>query len=375
MTVGCDVASLASAGVRGLAPYQPGKPVEELERELGIRNIVKLASNENPLGCGEAARRAAALALADAGRYPDGSGFRLKRVLAASMGVEPSAITLGNGSNDVLELVARAFATPADEVVFSQHAFAVFPLVTQAVGACAVEVPARDFGHDPVAMAAAMGTRTRLVFIANPNNPSGTWLRRRELAGLLEAAPAHAIVVVDEAYCEYVGEAEYPDAVAWLARFPNLVVTRTFSKAFGLAGLRVGYAVSSPALAEVLNRVRQPFNVGACGLAAAEAAFADHAHIERSRALNAAGQQQLRDGLRSLGLGWIDSVGNFLAVDLARPAGAAFDALLREGVIVRPVGNYGLPHHLRVTIGTAAENERLLRALATVLPMLDEAAE
>jgi histidinol-phosphate aminotransferase len=361
-----DIAELAAPGVRGLQPYQPGKPIDELERELGIRDIVKLASNENPLGPSPAALAAARAALADVARYPDGNGFALKSTLAARHGVALAQVTLGNGSNDVLECAARAFVTAQNEVIFSEHAFAVYPIVTRAVGATAVVTPARAWGHDLAAMHAAVNARTRLVFIANPNNPTGTWLRSAELAAFLAELPAHVLAVVDEAYFEYVREPDYPDTSRWLERFPNLIVTRTFSKAYGLAGLRVGYGLSSAAVADLLNRVRQPFNVNSVALAAASAALADPGHVARAVELNAAGMRQIVDGVARLGLGVIPSVGNFVCVDLGRPAAPVYEQLLRAGVIVRPVANYGMPNHLRVTIGLPEENERFLAALAGV---------
>ena len=362
----CDVAALATAGVRGLQPYQPGKPIAELEREYGVRDIIKLASNESPLGPSPQALAAARAALDDIYRYPDGNGFELKIRIARRYGVEPAQITLGNGSNDVLECVARAFVTAENEVVFSEHAFAVYPIVTCAVGARAVVTPAVDWGHDLAQMRAAITPRTRLVFIANPNNPTGTWLRRVALEEFLAEVPDHVLVVVDEAYFEYVQEPDYPNAMGWLERFPNLIVTRTFSKAFGLAGLRVGYGVSSIAVADMLNRVRQPFNVNSVALAAASAASEDEAHLKRAIDANHAGMNQLVHGVRRLGLAFIPSVGNFLCVDLRRPAASAYEALLRQGVIVRPVANYGMPNHLRVTVGLPEENERFLKALAHV---------
>jgi histidinol-phosphate aminotransferase len=363
----CDVAALATPGVRGLQPYQPGKPIEELEREYGIRDIIKLASNENPLGASPVALDAARAALADIYRYPDGNGFALKSRLARRHGVEIAQITLGNGSNDVLECVARAFVTPANDVVFSEHAFAVYPIVTRAVGAAAVVTRAKAWGHDLDAMRAAITSRTRLVFIANPNNPTGTWLRASELETFVRGLPEHVVAVVDEAYFEYVREPDYPDSSAWVGRYPNLVVTRTFSKAYGLAGLRVGYGISSAAVADMLNRVRQPFNVNSIALAAAAAALDDTAHLTRSIDANTVGLQALMDGCRRLGLDYIVSVGNFLCIDLGRAAAAAYEALLRQGVIVRPVANYGMPNHLRVTVGLPEENERFLKALEAVI--------
>ena len=363
----CEPLELVHDGVRGLTPYQPGKPVEALERELGLSHIIKLASNENPLGPGAKARAAAMQSLADMGRYPDGAGTLLKEALAERHGVAPECITLGNGSNDVLELVARVFVQPEHDVVFSEHAFAVYPLVTRAIGARAVEVPARDWGHAAIAMAAAGGAATRLVFIANPNNPTGTWNDAASLERLIAALPERVIVVVDQAYAEYVEVQGYPDCIEWLPRFPNLVVTRTFSKAHGLAGLRVGYAVSSPAIAEILNRVRQPFNVSSPALAAARAALEDDAHIERSREVNRNGIEQLRRGFDAMGIEYIPSVANFLCFEVPGDAGDVYARLLAEGVIVRPVAGYGLARHLRVSVGLEEENARFLAALDKVI--------
>lgn len=358
---------LCAPGIRSLQPYVPGKPVEALERELGISGSIKLASNENPLGPSPRALAALRNQLGELGRYPDGGGFALRRALADRHGVAPSSVTLGNGSNDVLDLVARTFLGPGCEAVFSDHAFAVYPICTQAVGAAARVAPARHYGHDLDAMAGLVGARTRVVFIANPNNPTGTWLPRHELRAFLRALPEHLVVVVDEAYAEYVEIPDYPDASRWLEEFPNLIVTRTFSKAFGLAGLRVGYGLSHPQVAELLNRVRQPFNVNSLALVAAEVALDDLEHLQRAVAANRAGMAQLEAGLRALGLGFIPSVANFICVDLGRPAAAVNQALLERGCIVRPVANYGLPDHLRVSIGLEAENARLLSALGQAL--------
>jgi histidinol-phosphate aminotransferase len=277
-----DILRLAIPGVQGLSPYQPGKPIAELEREYGVTDAIKLASNENPLGPSPRALEAARQALRDIHRYPDGNGFALKQALARKLRVAPGNITLGNGSNDILELLARAFVQPENEVVFSEHAFAVYPIVTRAVGAKPVITNAKNWGHVLAAMRAAINLRTRLVFIANPNNPTGTWLAAGELEEFIQSMPAHVLVAVDEAYFEYVNEAAYPDTIAWIGKYPNLVTTRTFSKAYGLAGLRVGYAVSSPEMADVLNRVRQPFNVNSVALAAASAALGDEMHVARA---------------------------------------------------------------------------------------------
>ncbi|QFY42578.1 histidinol-phosphate transaminase [Candidatus Methylospira mobilis] len=364
---------LVLPAVGKLTPYIPGKPVSELERELGIKNIDKLASNENPLGSSPLALAAVRSALDALHLYPDGSGFELKAALAHNLEANAGQITLGNGSNDVLELVARAFLSGETAAVYSEHAFAVYPIVTQAVGAEARIARAGDgvsamrYGHDLGAMLALIDRKVRVVFIANPNNPTGTWLRRAELADFLARLPNHVIVVIDEAYFEYVDEPDYPDALQWLPQYPNLVVTRTFSKAYGLAGLRVGYAVSSPEIADYLNRVRQPFNVNSLALAGAAAALDDGEHLKRTVRLNAAGLLQLSQAFEARGLDFIPSVGNFVTVDVNRNALEVYEALLRAGVIVRPVANYGLPGHLRVSVGTAEQNNAFLDALDRVL--------
>jgi histidinol-phosphate aminotransferase len=367
-----DFSALAVPGVRALRPYEPGKPVETLERELGIRQAVKLASNENPLGPSPRAVAAIQGVLGSLHVYPDGNSFALKEALAARHGVAPSQITLGNGSNEILELVARTWLAPGRSAVYSRHAFAVYPLVVQAVsaeGRVADAFPAdsaQPYGHDLDAMAALVDESTRVVFVANPNNPTGTWVTAEALERFLTRIPEETLVVLDEAYAEYVEVRDYPDATQWVQRFPNLLVTRTFSKIFGLAGLRLGYSVSSAAVAELVNRVRQPFNVNSlaqvAGLAAL-AALADREHVAESVRVNRSGMSQVGTGLRERGLDFIPSAGNFLAFDVGQPAGPVYERLLRQGVIVRPVVNYGLPTHLRVTIGTAAENERFLQAL------------
>jgi histidinol-phosphate aminotransferase len=359
--------ALASPGVRELRPYEPGKPIEELERELGIEGAVKLASNENPLGASPKARAAAAASLDALAIYPDGNGFALKKRLSGRLDVTPAHITLGNGSNDVLELVARTFLTPAHEAIYAEHAFAVYALATRAVGAIGRMVPAKDYGHDLQAMREAITEQTRVVFIANPNNPTGTWVNAESLRAFLGGLPESVIAVIDEAYFEYVQEADYPDATRWLDEFPNLVVTRTFSKIHGLAALRVGYGVSNPQIAELLNRVRQPFNVNAVGLAAAEAALDDAEFVARSIAVSTEGLRFLEQALDERRVGYISSVGNFIAVDVGQPAGPVYEALLREGVIVRPIAAYGLPQHLRITVGLPEQNRRVITALDKVL--------
>jgi len=364
--------NLAAPGIQALQPYLPGKPVAELEREYGITDAVKLASNENPYGPSPLALNAAREVLDDLSRYPEGSGWLLTGRLAEIHGLDREQVTLGNGSNDVLDIIARVFLTPAHEAVFSQYAFAVYPIAVQAAGATACIAPAHDgsrgpaYGHDLDAMSELVGPDTRLVFIANPNNPTGTWLESDELEAFISNLPAHVMVVVDEAYFEYVDKPSCPDASNWLQRFPNLIVTRTFSKAYGLAGLRIGYALSDPQVAGLLNRVRHPFNVNAVAQVAALAALDDSEHLQHSVRRNHEGLAQLVAGFRKLGLPYIESAGNFVAVETGRGM-ERYEALLQQGIIVRPVANYGMPDHLRVTVGRADENARLLAALEKVL--------
>jgi len=365
--VSCDVFALANAGVRGLQPYQPGKPIEELQRELGLSDAVKLASNENPLGPSPLALAAAQRALKQLHLYPDASGFELKKKLAAKLGVSEQQFTLGNGSNDVLDLIARTFLGPGCSAVFSQHAFIVYPIAVQAVGARAIVTPAKNWGHDLDAMAAAIEVDTRVVFIANPNNPTGNYLNRDELSAFLAKVPDHVMVVLDEAYIEFAGADDFPDGLDFLKTYSNIIVTRTFSKAYGLAGLRIGYGISSAETADLLNRVRAPFNVSVPALAAAVAVLDDDDYLQRSQQVNRDGMQQLCQGLDSLGLAYIPSLGNFVAIELAGDAMPVYQALLREGVIVRPVGVYQMPKHLRVSIGLKHENQRFLDALKKVL--------
>jgi histidinol-phosphate aminotransferase len=363
----CDFLALSNPGIQGLSPYQAGKPIEELQRELGLSDIVKLASNENPLGPSPAVVEACQRALRDSTRYPDANGFELKRAISAKFGLQPAQLTLGSGSNDVLDLIARVFLGPHASAVFSQYAFIVYPIATQACGARAIEVPAKNWGVDLEAMSAAIETDTRVVFIANPNNPTGTWVGNDELVAFLRRVPKDVVVVLDEAYTEYVERADFPNGLALLQDFPNLIVTRTFSKAYGLAGLRVGYAASSPLLADLLNRVRAPFNVNSLGLVAAVAALDDDAYLARARELNARGLQQLVDGIAPLGLPVIPSAGNFITVGMPGDALPIYQKLLHQGVIVRPLVPYKMPNHLRVSIGLPEENAKFLAALPKVL--------
>lgn len=359
--------NIATPGIANLKPYVPGKPVSELERELGISDSIKLASNENPLGCSEKAKAAIQAELSEMARYPDGGGFALRDALAEKHNIDPACITLGNGSNDVLDMIARVFLAPGYESLFSQYAFAVYPISSQSVGATLNMAPASNYGHDLEEMINRVGENTRVVWVANPNNPTGTWLNSEELENFVAAIPKNVIVVVDEAYIEYVAEDEYPDASLWLGKYPNLIVTRTFSKAYGLASLRIGYGLSHPDVADLLNRVRQPFNANSMALAAAQAALEDQAFIQQAVSVNRQGMSQLTAGLDAMGLEYIPSVGNFITIDVGQPVEAVDKALLQEGCIARPVANYGMPNHLRVTIGLENENSHFLSALAKVL--------
>jgi len=354
--------------VRAIAPYQAGKPIEELAREFGLdaATIVKLASNENPLGAPESARKAMAAAIEDLGRYPDSNGFELKAALAARYGVPMDWITLGNGSNDILELAAAATLSPGRSCVYAQHSFAVYALATQARGARAIVVAAKKLGHDLDAMAAAVAADTALVYVANPNNPTGTHLTGAAVEAFLARVPPQVVVVLDEAYNEYLPPELRVDSTAWVRRYPNVIVSRTFSKAFGLAGLRIGYGIAQGELTDLLNRVRQPFNVNTVAQAAAVAALADDDFLARSFELNLRGMAQLTGAFEALGLEYVPSVGNFVLVRVG-PAARVYQELLKRGVIVRPVANYGLPEWLRVTIGLPEENATFLRALPEAL--------
>lgn len=362
----------APSFVRDIAPYTAGKPVSDVVRELGLdpSKVVKLASNENPLGLGEKAKSAISKAAADIGRYPDANGFALKAKLAARHGVKPAQIILGNGSNDVLELAAKAFLTQGTNSVFSQYAFAVYPLATQACGAKSKVVPAKNYTHDLDAFLSAIDQDTRVVFIANPNNPTGTFLPQEKLRNFLAKAPQHVLIVLDEAYNEYLKPEDQYDSTQWVSQFSNLMVSRSFSKAYGLAGLRVGYAVTSVEVADLINRVRQPFNVNSLALAAAEAAVDDQEFLQKTYETNLKGLEQVQGGLKSLGLEFVPSYGNFVLFKVgdSSDAGAkVFDSLQRQGVIVRPVNSYGLPQWLRVSIGLPHENEAFLAALPKAL--------
>jgi histidinol-phosphate aminotransferase len=371
----CD---LAPEYIRAISPYQPGKPISELAREMNMEesSIIKLASNENPLGTSPLALKAMTEALNQVALYPDGSGFDLKEALSERYGVSSAQIVLGNGSNDVLELAARVFLKPGAAAVYSQHAFAVYPLVTQAVGASGISVRALKYGHDLDAMLHAVTPETRIVFIANPNNPTGTLLPATEVLRFLQRVSSDVLVVLDEAYNEYLPASVKGDSVSWLQRFPNLLITRTFSKAYGMAGIRVGFGLAHEDVSGLMNRVRQPFNVNSIGLAGAVAALNDVEFVKRSYALNQAGMLQITTGLRQLGIEYIPSYGNFLSFRLPEKNSARIvnESLLKQGVIVRPIGIYEMPQHLRVTVGLESENEKFLSSLETALHQIGVSA-
>ena len=363
---------IVAPGVRTLAPYQPGKPISELQREYGLTKIIKLASNECPYEPSESVTEIIKNNIAEIYRYPDGNGFELKQALAQKFHLDPSQITLGNGSSDILDMVVRAFTEPNNEVVFSQYAFAVYPIVTKAVSANAVVVDAKDWGHDLDAMSAAINKNTRVVFIANPNNPTGTWLNATDLCDFVAKIPSHTIVVIDEAYFEFANTPDmeisgYGSMLPHLSDYPNLIVTRTFSKAYGIAGLRVGYSFSHPEVADILNRVRHPFNVNSLALSAAHAVLSDNDHTKMVIENNTNGLKQLKTAFDSMGRDYINSAGNFICVHIGENASDIYTELLKHGVIVRPVDNYGMPEFLRISIGLQEENDFFLHALNKVL--------
>ena len=371
-----DPLALCVPGVRQLRPYEPGKPISELERELGLTDIIKLASNENPLGTSPKALAAMRAVLEETALYPDGNAFALKRALAAHHRIDLSHITVATGSDHILELVARVFLGPGRSTVISRYAFAIYNIVSQAAGAEIITAEAhpanharQPYGHDLARMAKAVRPDTRVVFIANPNNPTGTWVDKAELTGFLRAVPQEVMVVLDEAYTEFARDfaPDYPDGSTLLAEFPNLIVMRTFSKIYGLAGARVGYALANPKVTDLMNRVRLSFNPGSLGQAAAAAAVGDTEHLRRTLELNRAELPKLDAGLKALGLKTIPSICNFVTVDMGRPGREVFQALLKQGVIVRPLDNYGLPNHLRISVGLPEQNQRLLRTLKQVL--------
>ena len=363
-----DLCEQSPSYVRAIAPYQPGKPISELAREMGLKekSIIKLASNENPFGVSPRAKAAIRKAIAELERYPDGNAFDLKAALSKRYNVPEECIVVGNGSNDLLEMAAAVFLAPGRSAVYSEHCFAVYPLATQSRGARSIVVPAKTYGHDLDAMLAAIAADARVVFVANPNNPTGTFVPGAELETFIARVPRQVAVVVDEAYTEYLPPELRYDSVAWLKKYSNLILTRTFSKVYGLAGLRVGFGFMQPDVAELLNRVRQPFNVNSLALAAATAALSDTKFVAKSTRMNRAGMAVLERAFKRLGLEIIPSCANFITFRVPRAA-AVYEKLLRQGVIVRPLGGYRMPEHLRVTVGTPKENRRFLEALAAAL--------
>jgi histidinol-phosphate aminotransferase len=364
-----DFSKYAVSGIQKLSPYQPGKPIDELAREFDLNpeDIVKLASNENPLGPSAKALVAIEKELKGLTRYPDGNGFELKKALSEKLNVSIKQLTLGNGSSDILEFIVKTFVNPGDEVIVSQHAFAIYSLVTQMQNGKTVQVPAKNWGHDLQAMAEAVTDKTKIIFVTNPNNPTGTYSSKAQLDAFLSKVPSHVIVLLDEAYFEYVDKSDYPNGIDYLSAHPNLVVTRTFSKAYGLAALRVGFGVSSEELADLMNRVRPPFNVDSLALAAAVACIKDESYVRQSKELNDQGMSQLEAGFDQLNVNWIPSVGNFICFEIPGRAMSIFQGLLEKGVIIRPVANYEMPDYLRVSIGTQQENQRFLLELKGLL--------
>lgn len=365
-----DIYQLANKGVQSLQAYAPGKPMSELERELGIQSIIKLASNENPLGCSQKVKDSLKSLKDELTLYPDGNGFALKKALVDHLSIDDykfnlENIILGNGSNDVLELIARAFLNDTSEAIFSEFAFAVYPIAVQSVGAKAVVSAAKDWGHDLDEMLKLITAKTKVIFIANPNNPTGTWLDRNSIERFLAAVPENIIVVLDEAYFEYVQEKNYPNGISFLKQHPNLIVTRTFSKAYGIAGLRVGYGVAGKEIIDILNRVRQPFNVNSLAQIAAVEALKDQDFIRASVQCNIDGLIFLKQELKTLGLNFIDSVANFISIDFrdAETASKINQFLLNKGMIVRPIAVYAMPSFLRVTVGDARQNRLFIELL------------
>jgi len=354
--------------IAALSPYVPGKPIDELQRELGLTRVIKLASNENPLGPSPKALAVINETAATLHRYPDGGAFKLRQALAHRWKVTDEQIILGNGSDEILGLLARTFLSPGDEAVMADHTFVIYHMEVTAAHGKAVTVPLKDWRHDVAAMAGAITDRTRLVFLCNPNNPTGTMVSAEEVAWLLARIPDHVVVVFDEAYFEYVRSSEFPDSMAWIKEGRNVIVLRTFSKIYGLAGLRIGYGVTTSEIVNLLNRVRPPFNANSIAQRAALAALDDDEHVARSRAVNQAGMEQITNGLRALGLAPISSEANFVYVDVGRDGRAVFDAMLRHGVIVRHIDG----RMIRVTIGQAEENRVFLGALAQVLQQAEQ---
>ena len=362
-----DIDRLSHQGIKQILPYVPGKPIEEVAREFGLTHVLKMASNENPLGCSEQVVQVIKELAGQVFLYPDGDCFTLKQALSRFYGVAKDQLAIANGSNEILELIPRIFAGPGQEIIYSQYAFAIYPLVAQAVGATRVEVSAQSWGHDLKAMLAAITPRTRVIFIANPNNPTGTWLTQSELISFLEQIPEHVVVVLDEAYFEYAQDTtDYPNGFELINRCKQLVVTRTFSKVYGLAGLRVGYALGDAKIIDLINRVRQPFNINLLAQHAAVAALNDPQHVRNSIHMNTLGLRQLTDAFERMGLEYIPSIGNFISVRVGEAA-HLYKELLKKGIIVRPMASYQMSEFLRISIGREQENELLINTLKSLM--------
>ena len=362
-----DLKKLVNKGIDGLSPYEPGKPIEDLERELGIKNAVKLASNENPVGPSPKIIDSIEKIVKETHRYPDGNATRLKAKISRKFNILENQVTVGNGSNDIIEFVARSFLGPNESAVYSEHAFAVYPLVVRAVGAKGIEVPAKNFSHDLEAMLDSIEENTKLIFIANPNNPTGSFIEQSELLNFLEKVPEEIIVLLDQAYFEYSSFETSDLEFDVLERFPNLVISRSFSKAYGLAGFRVGYSVSSIEIADYLNRVRQPFNANSLALYAAEIALDDDQFIKKCLELNFEQKQILFNGLQASGFECLPSRANFISFDCREDSNDAFNKLLLEGVIVRSLRVYKMPNFLRVSVGLPEENLTFLEKIKSTL--------
>lgn len=362
-----NIEDLLNSGIKQLVPYEPGKPIEDVEKDLGIKNIIKLASNENPLGPSPKALQAIKTSLRDLNRYPDGNGSRLKECLSKEHKVNADSITLGNGSNDIIEFITRCFLSKEDNAIFSQHAFAVYPLVIQSMGAEGVEVPATNWGHDLQLMKDSINKKTRIIFIANPNNPTGTFLEKPELIKFLEEIPENILVLLDQAYFDYSNYEKEDIQLSLTESFPNLIISRTFSKAYGLAGLRIGYSVSSKKISDYFNRIRQPFNVNSLALKAAEYALKDKEHLLNSLELNKLEKEGLYKFLDSIGYESIESYANFICFDCKQNSKDLFMKLLQKGVIARPMEVYNMPNHLRVTIGLVEENKFFKDKLLSII--------
>jgi histidinol-phosphate aminotransferase len=363
-----DIRDLVPEHILQIKPYQPGKPVEELQRELGVTDCIKLASNENPLGPSPKALNAMEVAIRNANFYPDGDSYYLKEALAQKFEVSPSQIFPGCGSDEVIELMMKTFLTPSDSVVLSQYSFIVYTLAALGIGATIHSVPRKaDYTHDLEAMADAITENTKMVFIDNPTNPLGTMIDRDAFDAFMTRVPERVLVVSDEAYDEYVEADDFPDSFQYLKNGRRILILKTCSKIYGLAGLRVGYGIGPEEVIDAANRIRPPFNVNAIAQAAALAALDDREHVERSRELNSSGKAYLYKAFEEMGVDYIPSYGNFVTVDFRREAAPINDSLLRQGMIVRPIASYGLPNHLRISVGTQEQNKRLVQALKKAL--------